>query len=350
VNGLADLAASCQGNGSCAPLQQQSCDVFPCDVAGVACNGPCKVDGDCAAGQYCSAGVCVAKLANGATCGSPSHCTSGNCVDGVCCDDACAGDCEACDQVDHIGVCSPVVGAPRAGRPACIGSGACGGYCDGTSGSSCTLPGATTSCGIAFCASGVLTKAPACNGAATCVLPEAASCDPYRCDPAGMGCLTACSADVDCAFGLVCRNGDCAQPLPDAGVGQGSPDAGSSGGTGGARVTVDASTGAGGRSGTGGKSADAGNGGKGTGGVATGGSSSTGTEVSGPDAGFSTSADSGTGKPSGSRRARDAGGCGCRVEPARADLRVHLAALAVGMLALARRRRRREPIRPRPGT
>src|SRR5204863_4690056 len=42
-SGLTDVAAFCQGNGSCAPHQQQSCDPVGCDTAGAQCAGPCKV-------------------------------------------------------------------------------------------------------------------------------------------------------------------------------------------------------------------------------------------------------------------------------------------------------------------
>lgn len=44
------------------------------------------------------------------------------------------------------------------------------------------------------------------------------------------------------------------------------------------------------------------------------------------------------------------GGCGCRVQRTTTDLPVRLVLLALGMLVLARRRRGREPVRPRPGT
>jgi len=333
--GLADLAAFCQGDGSCAPLQQQSCDPVGCDKAGTRCNGGCATDGDCTSNQYCSAGICVAKLANGVTCGSPSHCTSSNCVDGVCCNDACGGECQACDQVGNIGTCVAVKGIPRAGRPGCLGSGACGGFCDGTSGTVCTLPGVSVACGVAFCANGVVTAAPTCNSAATCVLLSPSSCDPYECAADGASCLTSCQLDADCAPGLVCLNGGCAQPVPDAGVGgvdsgvAPPPDA--SAGSGGARAAggsagKTSAGGAGGRAGGSGGSGGAGgviksiDGGAGTG------------MTTGPDAGI----DGGGRPPS---KGKDEGGCGCRVG-AQPGEGLGATTGLVGLLLLAFRRRR----------
>jgi len=53
-------------------------------------------------------------LANGATCGSSSECTSGDCVDGVCCNSACAGQCQACDVSGSVGTCTTLTsGAPH---------------------------------------------------------------------------------------------------------------------------------------------------------------------------------------------------------------------------------------------
>jgi MYXO-CTERM domain-containing protein len=333
-DGLADLAAFCQGNGSCAPLQQQSCDVDGCDATGTRCNGSCNADADCNQGSYCSAGECVPRLTNGGTCGAPSHCTSGNCVDGVCCDSACTGDCEACDQVDHIGTCTPVKGAPRSGRPGCLGSGACGGFCDGTNNTTCALPGANVSCGVAFCATGVLTTAPACNSAATCLLPPPSSCDPYQCTADGVSCLTSCEVDSDCATGLVCVGGNCTQPIPDAGV----VDAGAPDGS----MAAGGAIGEGGKSGAGGagvagKTGSGGASGSGAGtGATTGGAGKSSVDggVAGPDAGTPDS-----GKSPGHKQGKDDGGCGCRVDPTSGGSSGPFA-LALGLALLGIRRRR----------
>jgi MYXO-CTERM domain-containing protein len=329
AGGLADLAAFCQGNGSCAPLQQQSCDPVGCN--GARCNGPCLVDDDCAAAEYCSAGMCVPKVPNGVTCGSPEHCTSGNCVDGLCCDKACTGQCEACDQVGHLGACTAVSGAPRDGRPGCLGSGACGGFCNGTSGTTCSLPGANVVCGVAFCTEGAVTNEPKCNSAATCVIPASVSCDPYTCDPTGSGCLSTCQVDTDCATGLVCLNGGCAQPVADGGVvvDAGAPDAstGQGGGAGTAGSDGGAAGSTGGNAGSGGAP-----GSSGTGGSRPGGNAGT----SSVDAGVSTGPDGGK-KPA---EGHDDGGCGCRVQGAPASGARGIAAVLAGLLLLAARRRR----------
>jgi len=45
----------------------------------------------------------------GIECASAMDCASGFCVDSVCCDtslDNCSGDCEVCNLVDHIGICT----------------------------------------------------------------------------------------------------------------------------------------------------------------------------------------------------------------------------------------------------
>jgi MYXO-CTERM domain-containing protein len=348
--GLADVPATCQGNGSCAPLQQQSCDPVGCDAEGITCAGPCKADSDCMTGQYCSASMCVAKLGNGSPCGGSNQCTNGHCVDGVCCDGACTGQCQSCDQAGSVGTCTAVPGTPRDGRPACAGSGACGGYCDGMDGTTCVLPDANTTCGIEYCSESADTKAPKCNGSATCVIPAPLSCDPYRCDPQGSTCRTSCDTDTDCAPGLVCNNGDCSQPVvvPDAGVKK--TDAGI--------VTMDASIGAGGASAGGASSADGGS--RGDGGSSNNGaggrSGTAGTGTSGkagsfgipsPDGGVIVPVDAGVdgGARAGGKHnnEHDTGGCGCRVtSTGTPDGIGELALLALAATLLRRRRRARE--------
>jgi MYXO-CTERM domain-containing protein len=333
ANGLADLEAFCQGNGSCAPLQQQSCDPGNCDVATSRCQGDCTTNADCTTDQYCSAGICAGKLADGSTCGADAQCTHANCVDGLCCDGACDGPCEACDQVGSLGKCTAVVGAPRNGRAACLGSGACGGFCDGTSGAGCSLPGRSQTCGSAFCANAVASKAPTCNGSATCILPAPAGCDPYQCDPDHPTCLTGCQVDDDCAPGLVCISGGCTQPIPGMDAGPG-PDASTGGATAaGGAESVDSGTGSGGRS-TGSGGATGGTGGKATGGRMNG---------TGGSGGESTSVDGGVTPPDGGSEhagSGDKGGCGCVLAGDPSHDAQGAATVLVGLgLFLARRRR-----------
>ncbi len=339
TNGLANLAATCQGNGSCGPLQQQSCDTVGCDSAGAQCDGPCASGTACASGEFCSAGICVAKLPDGGTCGASSQCTNGHCVDGLCCDTACVDQCESCDQAGSLGKCIAITGAPRDGRPACPGSGACGGFCDGASRTTCALPGATVTCGVGFCASGSATGTPKCGGNASCNVPVAASCDPFQCEAAGLSCLTSCQLDTECAPGLLCIDGDCTQPAPDDGGIIGGPDASGAAGSGAGGATgPDASVGAGGATATGGAAGSVGTGGRAGG---TGGRSATvdggAAAAAGDDAGTKDSGANG-----GLAKGEDRGSCGCRVPGARTSGSGSALALLACMSLLVAGRRRRD--------
>src|SRR6202023_4223481 len=82
--GVATLSAACDGAGRCPAPQAQACAPYVCGPT--ACLGNCASNADCAAGDWCSAGVCVALLANGTGCGGAVQCGSGDCVDGGSCD------------------------------------------------------------------------------------------------------------------------------------------------------------------------------------------------------------------------------------------------------------------------
>ncbi|HVW27339.1 MAG TPA: MYXO-CTERM sorting domain-containing protein [Polyangiaceae bacterium] len=350
ANDLATVAATCQGNGFCAPLQQQSCDPVGCDANNVGCAGTCP-DTPCGSGQYCSAGLCVPLLSDGAACGAGTQCNSGNCVDGVCCHTTCGGQCQSCNQAGSVGTCAAVTGAPRAGRPACDGSGACSGFCDGMNGAACTLPGADVTCGRGFCLDGAATAAPACRGTGVCVVPASLSCDPYRCDQSSGQCATSCSLDDDCAAGLFCVNGGCTQVTTPPDAGAGGTDAGTPTSGNGGRQTADAGTAAGGAS-SGGTSAS---GGKSSGSGGTAGR--TGTSASGGSTGqaggfgvppvdggvpFSDGGVVDAGSHAGGKHSNehDSGGCGCRVTSSRSP-REASAFAALGLVALLLRRRGR---------
>ncbi len=331
ANGVATLGAACQGDGSCAPLQLQSCDPVGCDTNNVQCAGTCTIDSDCPSGNYCSAGICVPESSNGATCGAAAQCASGNCVDGVCCDTACTGQCASCDRAGAPGTCGPVSGAPRDGRPACPGSGACGGFCDGTNQNSCSMPNLDISCGVAFCAGGFSTAIPTCNGNGQCLIPTPTSCDPYECDSSGLGCLSSCVADSDCALGLVCVDGACAQPSPSPDAGNADSGTDASVSTGG-RSSPDA--GLGGTGGTGASLRDASA--AGAGGRAAGGQSGSAGKPS--DAG--STADAGSPAKPRILNAQDRGSCGCRVPGSASTSRSNPAPLLALLALLALRRRR----------
>ena len=113
------------GNPSCAP--------YVCNGVCGACPTSCTGDANCATGNYCLAGSCVPKQADGAPCAATGECASGYCADGVCCDTACGGPCVACTAVDTGGTdgsCGFVLaGTDPAGEcvmgQTCNGSGTC---------------------------------------------------------------------------------------------------------------------------------------------------------------------------------------------------------------------------------
>jgi hypothetical protein len=143
------------------------------------------------------AGRCFSQL--GVTCKEGLECATGFCAQGVCCDSTCTGECQACNQADHAGICSP------------IKEGACGAACDGDH----TVK---------------QTGAPDVD------------CAPFKCE--GPRCKNTCASVKDCAAPFVCSlDGQCtapADPTPGSGgvcgckvVGAGGAGSGSgAGGTG----------------------------------------------------------------------------------------------------------------------
>ena len=166
-------------------------------------------DGNTRPGDGCSAN-CTLEAPNGTPCGTASRCRSGFCVDGVCCDSACGGQCQACNAA---GSCTPVTGAPHGARPACGGSGACAGSCNGVTSNACTFPGTATTCAAPHCDGSLFTPAAGCNGMGACGTPGATMCAPYRC--AGAACGTTCTSDADCTAGNFCDpTGHCVPTTP----------------------------------------------------------------------------------------------------------------------------------------
>jgi hypothetical protein len=175
---------------------------------GVCCDRRC--DGKC---EGCSAarkttgedGVCGAVppgrdiagrcfTAAGKACKDAIECATGFCAQGVCCDSSCTGQCQACNQMATLGVCSP------------IKEGACGAACDGAH----TLKQVGS--------------------------PDV-DCAPFNCE--GHSCKTTCGSVKDCAPPSVCSaEGQCVaapDPVPGSGgvcschvVGGGNGDAGNS--------------------------------------------------------------------------------------------------------------------------
>jgi MYXO-CTERM domain-containing protein len=337
ATGVAKLAQTCAGDGSCGPLQEQLCAPQVC--SGIRCGGGCTTDANCGTGKYCSAGVCVAKLPPGTPCGASTQCGSGFCIDGVCCDKACGEQCEACNDPSNVGRCVPVTGSPHGGRTPCIGTAACAGQCDGNLVTACVLPSADTLCGKAVCTEGVTHDTPKCNGAGTCIAGNATDCYPFGCGSDGKSCSSSCASDSDCASGLLCRNGGCVLP-PDAG----RPPVDS--GAGGVSPSSDASA-AGATSATGGSSGKAGSGGQG-GKLGAGGSAGNGSGIAGAspviDGGFvEAGTDAGHAKPR--PHSNDSGSCGCRIGGTSDEGGNAAAALLLACL-LVRRRRGKGPSQP----
>jgi MYXO-CTERM domain-containing protein len=217
TSGVATLTDFCDGEGSCPATQNQIC--APADCVGTKCGGDCATTA-CAAGSYCSAGVCVTTLPKGSECSSNAQCANGICTDGFCCNVACNGQCQACDVAGSEGTCTTLTGdLPHGGRAACPGFGFCAAICDGTSPTQCAYASATTTCGKSSCAgNGAQLSAPLCNGVGQCLQPLEANCGAYTCDPPSGACLTSCILDSDCAAGFSCVNTKCVPSTPDAGV------------------------------------------------------------------------------------------------------------------------------------
>ena len=204
--GTATLAAGCNGAGACPSVQTETCSPYVCGAN--ACTGNCHSDTDCVSGDWCSGGVCVPKLNPGQLCSATDQCGSGFCVDGVCCDTTCNGQCEACAESGHEGTCSPVAGAPRAGRNACATDGTdCGGACDAVHTSACAYPGSSTSCRGASCTDGTAILAAGCNSAGACPPEQDISCGGFACG--STICNGDCTIDSDCATGNYCAAGIC---------------------------------------------------------------------------------------------------------------------------------------------
>ena len=213
ANGTATSAASCDGAGSCPAQVQSACDPYVCGPA--ACKTSCGGDGDCVAGDFCSAGKCTPRKIDGTACGASNECQNAHCVDGFCCNAACNGQCQACDVPGRAGTCANVTGAPHGPRAACASDGsACGGSCDGSSASACAYPAGA--CRDASCAAGTATLAARCDGAGKCPPAQTQACNPYVCGPTA--CLGNCAKDQDCTAGDFCSGGVCKPKLVDGGA------------------------------------------------------------------------------------------------------------------------------------
>jgi hypothetical protein len=195
----------CNGIGACI-TEATGVDCVPYLCLAGGCATTCQTNSECLGDNWCDGGLCSPKGAAGASCSAAVECTSGVCVDGVCCDAVCNGQCEACDVAGSVGQCTTVPsGQPHGTRPACAGTGACQGQCDGTDPTKCTLPDNATECAPASCTGDVSQPAGTCDGAGACSVPTTQACLPYGCDAASGDCKATCVSDTDCAQGAKCN-------------------------------------------------------------------------------------------------------------------------------------------------
>ncbi len=323
TNNVATLAANCTGLGSCPAKKTQQCSPYACDATEPACAGDCLTV-PCPSGKYCSAGICFDKLDDGVVCNgsAPGECKSGYCVDGVCCGSACPGQCQACDVPGPtLGTCTTLTsGAPHGSRSPCSGTGTCAATCDGTSATSCTYPGASKPCAPGSCSNGTATDPTTCDSAGACTTVTTTDCGAYVCG--ATACKTTCASVTDCAYGNWCQNGQC-EPIAGGEAGAG----GDSGAGGGAGADAGAGGSAGADAGVGG-SAGAGAGGSGNGGASAGGSP--GVDAGTGGVGFT--------EP----KAKDSGGCGCRMPGTPVRDRGAGVISMIAWIALRRRRSERD--------
>ena len=237
---LCDTAAgscvACDGNdGSLAthacPMSAQYC------ADDGSCSTQCQRDGDCGAGNWCNAGACTPKLANGVampTVAGHTPALTGACASynaaaaaAVCASDVCdtashtcgigltAGTCSADSQCTS-GVC--VSSGPNAGKcESCVSDAQCGGpspACDPTSNTceQCTASSAALCIGtVPICDLGSDTCV-ACNGnAGSLATHPCAGGAPYCADDGA--CSAQCQRDGDCGAGNWCDAGTCTPQL-----------------------------------------------------------------------------------------------------------------------------------------
>lgn len=145
---------------TCAELGQT------CGMAANGCGGQIQCNDAVKNGSEtdvdCGGASCPTKCGNAKACSAGADCVSGSCADGVCCDVACNGTCQACNLVNKVGMCSPIVaGVDNSPANTCNGANTCvNGACKKTAGQACAVAG---DCASNFCADGVCCNST-CNG------------------------------------------------------------------------------------------------------------------------------------------------------------------------------------------
>ncbi len=161
-DGACDACSKAKGastDGACSAVApgmpgDPACAPYLCDGQKALCPVSCMGDSQCAAGNYCDNGACVAKKAKGVVCSAANQCATGFCSDAVCCNGACGGSCNAC---------SKALGATTDGTCAVLADGAVG--------------------------------APVCT--------------PYLCDGNAAACPMSCAGEADCSTGNYCAANKC---------------------------------------------------------------------------------------------------------------------------------------------
>jgi hypothetical protein len=199
-------AGTCVARGLRAEPAGIGCNGLRCGDSG-ACLPKCGGNADCVPNYFCDKdqGTCLPQKEPGETCGASTDCKLGYCVDGVCCDKACDGQCQECGA---DGVCKlrPKGTQPAKGHTPCLGTGICGGYCDGTE--SCVQPNESTACDpAAHCEDRDFVRGSGtCNGNGECRPPgEPASCGAFTCSEKTSACFRECNDDSQCRRGAVCK-------------------------------------------------------------------------------------------------------------------------------------------------
>jgi hypothetical protein len=202
--------SNCSGSGTCNQTSTQDCGAYLCGTT--QCRTTCASDGDCATGNYCASGSCVAKKGLGAGCTAANQCASGACTDGACCGTGSCPTCQSCG-LNGLGTCSVVGLGTTDPHGRCGNTGPCGntGACDGNG--SCQQQPNTLQCGAAVsCSAGSYQPASFCSGSGTCNQMSPVACAPYVCNAGGTACLGTCADDTQCVSGTYCTgpNGSCA--------------------------------------------------------------------------------------------------------------------------------------------
>jgi hypothetical protein len=204
----------CTGAGTCNQQPTSSCGNYICGTS--ACKTNCNADAHCSSTSlYCTgnattAGSCVAKKANGATCGAANECASGSCVDGVCCATSSCSGCQSC-SINGSGTCANVPNGTTHASD-CPTGGVCGntGFCNGAG--ACEKKSTSTSCGLAAsCTNGTYQPPSFCSGTGSCTQASTVDCGAYLCGV--NACKTSCTSATetsDCAAGYYCSGVSCA--------------------------------------------------------------------------------------------------------------------------------------------